>query len=259
MPIFASHANQHQPVLFGLFKKNKTTAAADFSFLGTDMHSHLVPGVDDGSDAVETSLELLRGFVELGYKKIITTPHTRPEYFPNTQAELKAGFELLKPALAAANLPIEVEMASEYFVDYEFLQQQDINNLLTFAGKHLLIELSTYQAPPNLFDTIFQLKIKGYQLILAHPERYGYYASDFGQFEKLKDFGCQFQVNILSLTGNYGKPTKDLAMKFFKNNMVDFLGTDMHNAKHLESLKAMRHDDKLMRLIRDYEFRNATL
>ncbi len=223
------------------------------------MHSHMIPGVDDGSDSVETSLELLRGFVDLGYKKIITTPHTRPDYFPNSQAELKAGLERLKPTLAAANLSIEVEMASEYFVDYEFLQQQDINNLLTFSGKHLLIELSTYQAPPNLFDTIFQLKIKGYQLILAHPERYGYYTSDFEQFEKLKDFGCQFQVNLLSLTGSYGKPTRDLAMKFFKQNMVDFLGTDMHHTKHLEALKAMQHDGKLMRFVRDYELRNASL
>ncbi|MCF8246411.1 MAG: hypothetical protein K9J37_16320 [Saprospiraceae bacterium] len=246
-------------MLFGLFKKNKPAAAADFSFLGTDMHSHMIPAVDDGSDSIETSLELLQGFVDLGYKKIITTPHTRPDYFPNTQADLRARFERLNPAIAQANLPLEVEMASEYFVDYEFLQQQDINNLLTFSGKHLLIELSTYQAPPNLFETIFQLKIKGYQLILAHPERYGYYASDFSQFEKLKDFGCQFQVNLLSLTGIYGKPPKELAMKFFKNNMVDFLGTDMHHAKHLESLKAMQHDGKLMRLIQGYEFLNASL
>ena len=246
-------------MLFGLFKKNKSTPATDFSFLGTDFHSHLVPGVDDGSDSVETSLELLRGFVELGYKKIITTPHTRPEYFPNTQAELRAGFEWLKRAIDKTDLPIEVEMASEYFVDYEFLQQQEINNLLTFSGKYLLIELSTYQAPPNLFETIFQLKLKGYQLILAHPERYGYYASDFGQFEKLKDFGCQFQVNLLSLTGSYGKPTKELAMKFFKNKMVDFLGTDMHHVQHLAGLKAMQHDGKLMRLIQDYEFKNALI
>ncbi|MCU0345709.1 MAG: hypothetical protein MUC59_02120 [Saprospiraceae bacterium] len=245
-------------MLFGLFKRNKpATAPADFSFLGVDMHSHLAPAVDDGSDSVETSLELLRGFMEMGYRKIITTPHTRPEMFPNTQAELRASFERLRPAIAS--LPIEVEMASEYFVDYEFLQQQDINNLLTFAGKHLLIELSTYQAPPNLFDTIFQLKIKGYQLILAHPERYGYYSSDFEQFEKLKDFGCQFQVNLLSLTGNYGKPTKELAMKFFKHNMVDFLGTDMHNVKHLEGLKAMLHDGKLMHFLQGYEFKNAKL
>lgn len=246
-------------MLFGLFKKNKPTAAADFSFLGTDMHSHMVPAVDDGSDSIETSLQLLQGFVDLGYKKIITTPHTRPDYFPNTQEQLRAGFEILKPAIAAAGLPLEVEMASEYFVDYEFLQQQDINNLLTFSGKHLLIELSTYQAPPNLFDTIFQLKLKGYQLILAHPERYGYYASDFQQFEKLKDFGCQFQVNLLSLSGAYGKPTKELAMKFLKQNMVDFMGTDMHTTKHLDGLKVLQHDAKLMSFLQGYEFKNATL
>lgn len=247
-------------MLFGLFKKNKTSApVADFSFLGTDMHSHMVPAVDDGSDSVETSLQLLQGFVDLGYRKIITTPHTRPDYFPNTLAELKAGFEKLKTAIAAAQLPLQVEMASEYFVDYEFLQQQDINNLLTFSGKHLLIELSTFQAPPNLFDTIFQLKLKGYQLILAHPERYGYYTNEFQQFEKLKDFGCQFQVNLLSLSGNYGKPTKELAMKFFKNKMVDFVGSDMHNIKHLDGLKALQQDGKLMHMLQDYGLKNATL
>jgi tyrosine-protein phosphatase YwqE len=247
-------------VLFGLFKKNKPTAAAgDFSFLGTDMHSHMVPGVDDGSDSIETSLQLLQGFVDLGYKKIITTPHTRPDYFPNTQEQLQAGFERLKPAIAAAGLSLQVEMASEYFVDYEFLQQQDISSLLTFSGKHLLIELSTFQAPPNLFDTIFQLKLKGYQLILAHPERYGYYAGDFKQFEKLNDFGCQFQVNLLSLSGTYGKPTKELALKFFKQKMVDFVGTDMHSTKHLDGLKALQHDAKLMHMLQDYGLKNSSL
>lgn len=255
-----SNLKKLQTVLFGLFKKNKKTApVADFSFLGTDMHSHMVPAVDDGSDSIETSLLLLQGFVELGYKKIITTPHTRPDYFPNTQEELRAGFEKLKPAIAAAGLPLQVEMASEYFVDYEFLQQQDINNLMTFSGKHILIELSTYQAPPNLFETIFQLKLKGYQLILAHPERYGYYAGNFEQFEKLMDVGCQFQVNLLSLSGAYGKPTKELALKFFKQNMVDFVGTDMHGEKHLDGLKELQRDTKLMHFLQDYELKNATL
>ncbi len=247
-------------MFFGLFNKNKTTAAlGDFSFLGVDMHSHLVPGVDDGSNSVETSLELLRGFMDMGYRKIITTPHTRPDMFPNTQVELKAGFERLKKALDKSDLTIEVEMATEYFVDYEFLEQQDINNLLSFSGKHLLIELSTMQPPPNLYDTIFQLKIKGYNLILAHPERYGYYSSDFEKFEKLKDFGCQFQVNLLSLTGHYGKSPKELAMKFLKQNMVDFLGTDMHSVQHLQGIKAILSDAKLMRLIQGYEFRNRFL
>jgi protein-tyrosine phosphatase len=248
------------PVFFGLFKKKQSAAAlGDFSFLGVDMHSHLIPSVDDGSNSIETSLEMLRGFVELGYRKVITTPHTRPDMFPNSQEALKVGFLQLKEGLKTANLPIEVEMATEYFVDYEFLQQQDITNLLSFSGKHLLIELSTMQAPPNLFETIFQLKIKGYNLILAHPERYGYYSSDFQQFEKLKDFGCQFQVNLLSLTGHYGKPPRDLAMKFLKQNMVEYLGTDMHSVQHLQGIKAILSDAKLMRLIQEYEFRNRFL
>ena len=246
-------------MLFQLFKKKKTgSSVTDLSFLRTDMHSHLVPGVDDGSDSVGTSLALLEGFVCLGYKKVITTPHVRPDYFPNTSEILTAGFKKLKSAVEASGLDIEVEFAAEYFVDFDFLKKIESEDLLTFSGNHVLIEISTFSPPPNLFDTVFQLRIKGYQPILAHPERYVYYAN-LEAFEKLKDFGCLFQTNILSLAGHYGKEVKELSNRLLKNGMIDLLATDMHHVRHLESLKQLAStNEKVMKLIHGNQFMNSS-
>ncbi len=225
----------------------------------TDMHSHLVPGVDDGADSVEASLTMLEGFAAMGYKKVITTPHIRPDYFPNTKETLAAGFSKLQAALETSDLKIEVEYAAEYFVDFDFLKKLETEELLTFSGNYLLIELSTFAPAPNLYDIVFQLRIKGYQPILAHPERYLYY-SDLKDFVKLKDFGCLFQTNILSLAGHYGKEVKDLSHKLLKKGMVDLLGSDMHHVRHLESLKELSmENDKVMKLISNHQFLNSTL
>ncbi len=244
-------------MILQLFKKRiSKPVISDFSILGTDMHSHLVPGVDDGADTVETSLTMIKGLMELGYKKIITTPHIRPDYFPNTRETIMTGFEKLKKAVASAGLEIELECAAEYFVDFEFKEKIEKEKLLTFSGNHLLMEISTFSPPPNLYDSIFQMRIKGYQPIIAHPERYGYYKVD--EFSKMKDFGCMLQVNTMSLTGHYGKPTKELALKLLKADLVDLLGTDMHHPGHLEVLQKATKDGSVMNLIAGRKFKNAT-
>ncbi|HFA51398.1 MAG TPA: histidinol phosphatase [Bacteroidetes bacterium] len=244
--------------MFQLFKKKSSRPIiSDFSILGADMHSHLVPGIDDGSKSVEMSLDMIRGLMALGYQKIITTPHIRPDYFPNTTETIMTGFGELQKAVEKEKLDIELECAAEYFVDYEFREKIDNEDLLTFSGNHILIEISTFSPPPNLYESIFQLKIKGYQPIVAHPERYTYYQVD--EFRKLKDFGCLLQVNTMSLTGHYGKPIKELAQKLLKADLVDLLGTDMHHPGHLEVLQKASKDGKIMNLIANKEFRNATL
>lgn len=243
-------------MILNLFKKKIARPLHhDFSFLGTDMHSHLVPGVDDGSDSLENSLIMLRGLIELGYKKVITTPHIRPEYFPNTRETISRGFSLLKNAVEKEGLPLSLEFAAEYFVDFDFLQKLETEKLLTFCGNHILIELSTFSAPPNLYDSIFQMRIKGYQPILAHPERYVYFQLE--EFRKLKDFGCLLQVNTMSLSGHYGKPVKELAVKLVKAELADLLGTDMHHAGHLETLQKIARHGPTMQLIAGRPFKNA--
>ncbi len=220
------------------------------------MHSHLVPAVDDGSDSVETSLALIEGLLGLGYKKIITTPHIRPDYFPNTKEILLAGFKKLKEAIKAAGLDVEIECAAEYFVDYDFQATLEKEELMTFNGKHLLMEISTFSPPPNLYDSIFKLRIKGYQPIIAHPERYVYYGVE--EFQKLKDFGCLLQMNILSLMGHYGKPVKELAGKLVKADLIDLLGTDMHHLRHIENLQKAARSDAVADLLASKTFKNST-
>ncbi len=221
------------------------------------MHSHLVPGVDDGADTLDSSLQMIKGLIALGYHKIITTPHIRPDYFPNTPDTILTGFAKLKKAVVKEGLDIELECAAEYFVDFEFRDVIEKDDLLTFSGKHLLIELSTFSPPPNLYDSIFQLRIKGFRPIIAHPERYAYFKVD--EFRKLKDFGCLLQVNTMSLTGHYGKPVKELAIKLLKADLVDFLGTDMHHPGHLEVLQQASKEGNVMNLIANRKFKNATL
>ena len=245
-------------MIFQLFKKKSSKPLiTNFSILGTDMHSHLIPEVDDGSKSMEMSLTMMKGLIDLGYNKIITTPHIRPDYFPNTRESIMAGFDKLQKAVAAEKLEIELECAAEYFVDYEFREVIDKENLLTFSGNHLLIEVSTFSPPPNLYDSIFQLRIKGYRPIIAHPERYIYWQLE--EFRKLRDFGCMLQVNTMSLTGHYGKPVKELAQKLIKADLVDLLGTDMHHPGHLEVLHKATKDGSVMNMIANKQFKNATL
>lgn len=238
----------------------KNPVPADFSFLGADMHSHLVPGVDDGAATSEIAVQLVEGLLNLGFSRLITTPHILPERYPNTRFSIFQGFETLKQALAYAGVKVDLTAAAEYYMDENFddtIQQAD---LLTFGTKkYVLIEMSEMAPPQGLEHFIFRLLIKGYQPILAHPERYLFLKNDFSQYERLKERGCLFQANLLSFAGYYGKPAKDVANRLLKANMLDFLGTDLHHDDHLETLRHMAADKKQMKLLSGYEFRNNSL
>jgi protein-tyrosine phosphatase len=238
-----------------LKKKTVGSASGNFNFLHTDMHSHLVPGIDDGAGSLEDSMNLLRGLSDLGYQKIITTPHVRPGYFPNTRKIILAGFEKVKTAASAAGLDLELACAAEYFVDFGFMNTVEKEGLMTFSGNHVLIELSTFSPPPDVHDTIFQLRIKGCQPILAHPERYVYYR-DIKDFQRLKDLGCLFQMNILSLSGHYGKQVNAIAHNLLKNRMIDLFGTDCHRQQHIEALQKISTHKKTVKLMQEAPFRN---
>lgn len=246
-------------VLFNFFSKKSTVSTfSNFSFLKVDMHSHLIPAIDDGSDSVDTSITLLRGLAELGYEKVITTPHIRPEHFPNSREIIEAGLAKVKAGAAAEGIELELGCAAEYFVTHEFSDKIEKGDLMTFSENKVLIEVSTFSPPPNLEDSIFKLKIKGYQPVLAHPERYVYF-KDIENFRNFKDYGCLLQLNLLSLTGHYGKRVKELAFRLLKEDLVDLLGTDMHHVRHLESIKKMTANRSIMRLLSKKEFMNAML
>lgn len=219
--------------MFSIFKK-KITGEVNLSGIGTDMHSHLLPGIDDGSPDCETSIQLIRGLLDLGYKELVTTPHIMADIYANTPETIQAAHDELK----ALQMQQPSRAAAEYFMDDYFDQLLENNSpLLTVRDNWVLVEFSFVGAPVNLKEKIFELQMKGFQPVLAHPERYLYFLTNKKWYDELKDTGCFFQLNILSLTNYYGKVTSELARYLIKKNYINFLGTDLHHARHLQVLR----------------------
>jgi protein-tyrosine phosphatase len=248
--------------MFNFFKRSGKPVEPDLSFIGIDMHSHLLPGIDDGLQELENSVAYIRDLKELGYKKLICTPHILSDLYPNSPETILPKLALVKDALKAANVDIQIEAAAEYMIDHmfsELLAKSKKEDLLTIAGDYILVEMSYLSHSPNFDQVIFDLRMLGLQPILAHPERYSYYHHEFEQYERFKDLGCKLQVNLLSLSGGYGPHVKKIAERLFKNQMVDFLGTDLHHDRHLAMLKSLATKKEFYDLVSSAEILNNTL
>jgi len=236
--------------LFNWLKKdNNHTNGIDLSVLHTDIHSHLIPGIDDGSPDMDTSLALLKELEMLGYKKIITTPHVKTEYFQNDVTKLDDLCERLRRAARFEGIKSDIEVGAEHLLDEGVNQRIKNGQFKTFGDNYLLVELPFMFPPFGLDGYIFELQLAGYKLILAHPERYLYWLNDFNQFIRLKDSGVLFQVNIISLGNYYGKDVYNLAKKLIDNNMVELLGTDTHSGKHIEAVRKSCSSSLLKKLL----------
>jgi len=221
-----------------LFRKKNKDPLGDLSILSCDMHSHLIPGIDDGAPDLETSLELIRGMLELGYKKIVTTPHIHPDHYPNTPDIILPGHRTVSDEIARQQLPVEFRAAAEYFMDNRLEELLDAGApLLTLKDNMILVEISFAAPAIDLMGLLFKLQIKGYQPVLAHPERYLYFGANKAWYDQLKSSGCLFQVNLLSLIGYYGKESRELALYLSKKEYIDLLGTDLHHKRHLGALQ----------------------
>ena len=223
------------------------------------MHSHLIPGMDDGVRTLSDSVALIRRMHELGYHKLITTPHIQHDFYRNTPENINEGLEKVRAALKDENIPVEIEAAAEYLMDDGFENLMNQGDLLTFSGKHILVELSYFTPNPNQKSFIFNLQVDGYKVILAHPERYTYWFSDFSKFEELKDRGVLFQLNIVSITGFYPEPVKKYAEKLIEKGMIDFLGSDMHNMNYMTALEKSLKEKSLARLVESGRLLNEGL
>lgn len=218
-----------------------TPAISPLAALGTDMHSHLLPGLDDGAETVAHSLELLRELRALGFRKLVMTPHIMGDFYKNTPAGIRAALRELQTAAAAAGLgDVALECAAEYYLD-EWLGRKlaDGTELLSFGGeqRYLLFETSYLNEPFNLLATIFELKAAGYRPVLAHPERYVYFYGRFAEIEKLrKEYGVLLQLNLNSLAGYYSPAAQRAAEKLIDAGLIDFVGTDTHHLRHTATL-----------------------
>jgi len=221
------------------FFRHRTHGPTDMTEVRSDMHSHLIPGIDDGAPDMDTCIHLIRGMHELGYQKIITTPHVQWEIYKNSSEEITNGYHKVHERLKQERIGVEFSAAAEYFLDDHFdeLISQD-EPLLTFKENLVLVEFSFIMQPTDLKDKLFRLQIKGYQPVIAHPERYLYFGVHKNWYDELKNLDCLFQLNLLSLCGFYGKKQEELAQYLIKKKYVDLIGTDLHNARHLFVIKS---------------------
>ncbi|RYD77886.1 MAG: capsular biosynthesis protein [Sphingobacteriales bacterium] len=224
--------------LSGLFgKKNNIHEPVENPFM-VDMHSHLLPGIDDGSESFDESVEMISGLVALGYKKFITTPHVMQDFYKNSPENIIPLCEKLNAVLKEKNIDATVHPSAEYMLDENFEKILEEGNLLSFGPKkYVVVETSYLSAPPNFNEYIFNLNIAGYSPILAHPERYTYMYDDFDKYKKLFDRNLCFQLNLASLGGYYSKEAKKIAERLIKENMVNFVGTDIHHTRHVGVMK----------------------
>ena len=245
--------------LFGLFNKKNNTPLADLSVLRTDIHSHFIPGIDDGAQTIEDSLMMIGAMRDFGYKKVITTPHIMEDGYRNTPEIIKSGLEQVKIAVKEAGIGIEVEAAAEYYFDFDFEKKFQSGNVLTFGEKYLLWEIPFINPPDNINEIVFQMSMKGYRPVLAHVERYAFWQNNFDKYEELAGRGIYLQMNINSITGHYSLQTRKAAQWLIDKDLISFVGSDCHRMDHIELMKNAVKDKHFQKLLGSTKLLNKTL
>lgn len=214
---------------------NKARNLTSLDWLGLDIHSHLLPGLDDGCPDLKTSLAYIARLEILGLTRFYATPHVHTELYPNTPETI---LPTLKNVVEALPPGIELNAAAEYMVDDSFATTlSNGGQLLTLPNNHVLIEMSYAAESLRIEQVIFDLQVRGYKPILAHPERYIFYHARPERYQHLKDLGCLLQMNLLSPTDYYAPQVKKAARYLLKREMIDFVGTDLHHHKHLVAIE----------------------
>ncbi len=222
--------------MFDIFRKKVKLQSVLYGM--TDIHNHILPGIDDGAKTIEESIDLVKDYIGMGITKFYVTPHTMSDYYPNTKDTIHKSFEQLSKALIERGMDgqVDIKVASEYMLDYDFESLLEKNELLTMNQNYVLIEMSCLHKFDRLNEVIYEMQNKGYKPILAHPERYLYYVKDKNIFKELKQRGIALQLNALSLTDHYGSHIKEKASELLKEGSYDFIGLDTHKKGHINLL-----------------------
>ena len=238
---------------------SESSSPSLLSQLSLDLHAHLLPGIDDGPDSFEEAIELIASLKELGFNQLHATPHVMADIYPNKKQDILTRFQEFIETPDFKALDISLHCAAEYFIDPSFMGLLERGELLTIAQKYVLVEMSTFSPSPGIHEILFEMQTKGYIPILAHPERYIYLFKNGNAYLDLKRRGCLFQVNLLSFAGYYGIKIKKAAQKLYKEELIDFLGTDTHNMNHIKKLRKFVSHTKSREILKNYSFRNVNL
>lgn len=222
-------------------KKEEQLPPMDLSTFRVDMHSHLIPGIDDGSKSMDETIAMLAKFESLGYKKVITTPHIMSDFYKNTPEIILSGLEEVRATAKQLNLNLEIEAAAEYYFDDSLMNRlREKEQLLTFGDNYVLFEFSMHQKPDQIEELFFQFLTQGYKPILAHFERYPYYHGSTKELIDWRAKGINIQLNLNSLTGHYGPAIQKQALLMVEEGLVDFVGSDCHRIDHLMLMERSR-------------------
>ena len=231
----------------------------DIDRLVNDVHSHFIPGIDDGAQTLEDSLELLQAFQDIGYKKVITTPHVMSDHYRNTPEIILGGLETVKKGAQEMGLSIEVQAAAEYYLDSDLEGLVERNEVLTFGDNYLLFELPFISEPAILNSIIFTMQTGGYRPVLAHPARYTFWHSNYERYQEIFEKGVILQLNMGSILGAYGPAVKRTAEKLIDDDMVRLIGSDCHNIGHAEMLVEALKEPYLHKLLNSGSLLNDQL
>ena len=218
-----------------------------------DIHSHVLPGIDDGAKNINESFEMISEMKKLGFSKIIGTPHTYEGLYNNTNETIKNSYDLLSGKF---DDNIKLNYASEYLADYSLIKRAEKRNILCLKGNYVLIETSFNQKPLNLLDIIFKLQTNGYNPIIAHPERYNYFDKK-NDYKSLIDRGCKLQLNLFSTLGFYGKEVLKKTNYLINNNLLDYVGSDIHSVNQLDLFYKKLKIDKPEKIFKIIENNNS--
>ena len=202
-----------------------------------DIHSHLLPGIDDGATTLADTTKLIIGLEQIGITKFITTPHVMGEVWNNSRTKIEETYNNTISHLAIPSIETRLKAAAEYMIDGEFRELFKREPLLTLKDNYVLVEMSYLSPPFQLHEIVNEMQSFGYQPVLAHPERYNFFHNSLKEYKKLKEIGCLFQLNILSTVGYYGLGVTKTCEVLVANGLVDFVGSDVHHSNHLEYLK----------------------
>ena len=183
-------------IFSNLFKKKEVLPPFDLGRFKSDMHSHLIPGIDDGAQDMDQTIAMLAKFESLGYKKVVTTPHIMTDSFPNNRDTILSGLETVKNEIKNVGINIEIEAAAEYYFDETLMPKIKNKELLTFGDNYVLVEFAFHSPPQFLDQLFFELKTHGYRPVIAHFERYLYYLGKIDKAEKWRAEGINIQINL---------------------------------------------------------------
>ncbi|WP_442591145.1 tyrosine-protein phosphatase [Pedobacter sp. AW31-3R] len=232
---------------------NKKDPHDGLEWLAVDMHSHLLSGIGKDSLDLETAVSYIRQLNELGVGKIYCTPPIEENSPANSSEAIAEAIIKLKTVVEEAGIEVELIAAAKYLIDENF---QVADDLLTLPGKHLLVKLSLTEEMKGLEEVIFNLQKSGYKIILTNPERYTYYHARKSHYKRLKALGLIFQLNLMSITGYYGKDVKHAADLLLEKNMYDLAGTESHDDGYFTLLLKNIVEGDMFKEIRKYHFKN---